>query len=232
MMNIGVLVVMAAALVGQNNFKITGTVVDAREQPVAGAEVVLSSGVARDGSVPIIGKATTGNAGQFEIDQPLASRRSLMLEGALWAYKPGFGLGLVELIRADLPNTSHRLVLETPEERKLTIRDVDGKPIVGALVAARIARTELTSYLGGTVPDGWLARLTATTDRGGIAALAFLPQRTELRSVRLAIPGRGTHFVTLPYQNGKGDVTLSLGHPAKLAGEVKNPSGFPVAGAG
>ena len=151
-----------------------------------------------------------------------------MLEGAIIAHKPGLGLGLVELIRADLPNTSHRLVLEDPEVRRLTIRDVDGKPIVGAVIAARVVRTEMTSYLGGTVPDEWLAKLSATTDHGGFAAMAFLPQSSELRSVRLAIPGHGTHFVTLPYQNGKGDVTLSLGHPARLAGKVENASGIPV----
>ncbi len=231
MMNIGVLVVMAAALLGQNNFKITGTVVDERGQPIAGAEVVLCFGVARDGSVPIIAKTTTGDAGEFQINQPAAARRVLAVDGAIWAHKPGRAVGVVELIIADQPDRSHRLVLAPTETRKLTILDATGKPISGARVAPRLVKTAMTSYLGATLPDGWLARLEAVSDEKGNAGLPGLADQTELCSVRVALPGRGTHFVTVPNQNAKDDVALSLGPPACLAGDVKNPSGQPIAGA-
>ena len=89
-------------------------------------------------------------------------------------------------------------MLAPAQPRKLTIRDADGRPIVGARVAPRLVQTERTSYLGGTVPDAWIGTLAAATDDNGIAALAGLTRQSELRSVWIAIPGRGTHVATLP----------------------------------
>jgi hypothetical protein len=230
-MNFTALLMTVTALLAQNVYQVTGTVVDERGQPVAGAEVVLTWGAQRDGSVPIIGKTSSDATGRFQSDLPGASRRTFAVEGAIWAHKPGLGLGVLELIRADHPDRPHRLVLEPSETRKLTVRDAAGRPIAGAGVAPRLVETGTTGYLGATVPDAWLARLTTTSDAQGIAALPGLTRLTDLRSVWVAIDGHGTHFVTLPYESGKNDVILSLGRPAFLVCEVKNSSGRPVPGA-
>src|SRR5271156_2669353 len=160
---------LAIPLVGQAE-AITGKVVDSNGKPVAGAEVVFTAGAAPDGSVPILAGTTSDASGGFRIERPTADhRRGFMSSGVIWFHKPGLGLGVVDLLRADRPDQVHRLVLEAQEPRRLTLRDADGKPVVGATVAARLVETERTGYLGVTVPDAWLARLTAATDAQGVA---------------------------------------------------------------
>ena len=89
---------------------------------------------------------------------------------------------MIDLLRNDRRNQVHRLVLEPAAPRRLTIHDTDGKPIQGARVAPRIVQTELTSYLGVTIPDDWLERCSALTDERGIAALPSFSRKIDLRS--------------------------------------------------
>jgi hypothetical protein len=131
---------LAIQLIGQAGPvpAITGTVVDPNGKPVARAEVVLTAGESLDGSVLILAATTSDASGEFRIERPIADRRrGFMLPGMIWVHKPGLGMGVVDLLRADRPDQSHRLVLEPQEPRRLTLRDVDRKPVVGAAVAAR-----------------------------------------------------------------------------------------------
>ena len=180
---------------------IMGTVVDLNGKPVAGAAVVFTAGEAPDGSVPILAETTSDASGGFRIERPTADRRrGFMSSGVIWVHQPGLGLGVVDLLRADRPGQSHRLVLEPQKPRRLTLRDVDGKPVVGATVAARLVQTERTGYLGVTVPDAWLTRLTAATDAQGMASLPGLTRLIELRGVRISrSPAAGRHVGTLLY---------------------------------
>ena len=151
----------------------------------------------------------------------------------IWAnhVRPGQGLGVVDLIRADRPEQAHRIVLEPQEVRRLTIRDAGNEPIAGARVAARLVQTERTGYLGTTIPDEWLDRLSATADARGVAVLPGLTHRIELRSVRVEVPNRGVHVMPLRYVDGIVDATITLGTPrARLQGRVEDASGRPVAG--
>ncbi|MGP0062326.1 MAG: carboxypeptidase regulatory-like domain-containing protein [Isosphaeraceae bacterium] len=209
---------------------IAGMVVAPDGKPVGGAEVALTAGVAVDGSVPILSRATTDASGSFRIERPAADRRrGFMSPGVIWVYKPGMGLGVVDLLRADRPDEVHRLVLEPQQPRRLTLRDADGQPVVGASVAARLVETERTGYLGVTVPDAWLARLTAVTDAQGDASLPGLTRLIELRSVCIATPGGGKQIRTLLANEGKHDAALSLGRPSRLAGAIRDASGAAVA---
>ena len=106
-----------------------------------------------------------------------------------------------------------------------------GKPIAGARVAPRLVQTEKTSYLGIRIPDGWLERLSAVTDGGGVATLRGLSRLVDLRSVRVVIPGRGTHVLMIPYSRGKEDVTLSVPRSGRLASQVVDAAGVPIRGA-
>src|SRR5262249_31213085 len=145
----------------QDDRPIQGDVIDVQSRPIAGVEVVLTAGAARDGSVPILARTTTGADGRFRLDRPDVARRSDFLSpGAIWAYRQGQGLGVVDLLRADRPDQVHRLVLEPQEARRLTTRDAGDVPIAGARAVPRLVQTERTGYLGVTIPDEWLDRLS------------------------------------------------------------------------
>jgi hypothetical protein len=225
------IIAVAVALLGQDRQHIAGEVVDAQSRPIAGAEVVLTAGPARDGSVPVLARTTTGPDGRFRLERPDAARsRDFLSPGVIWAYRPGQGLGVVDVIREDKPEQAHRIVLEPQEIRRLTIRDPGDKPVAGARVAARLVQTERTGYLGVTVPDEWLDRLAVASNAEGVAALPGLMRLIELRAVRVEVPGRGAHVATLRYADGKTDATIALGRPARLEGTIKDAAGRPVAG--
>ena len=48
---------------------ITGEVVDEKGQPVPGAEVALSAGLTREGTVPIVAETRTDAAGHFSFSR-------------------------------------------------------------------------------------------------------------------------------------------------------------------
>ena len=125
--------------------EIAGTVVSPDGKPVEGAEVVLTAGPTHDGAVPILSRARTAAGGRFRLDRPDADRaRDFLSPGVIWACRPGLGLGVVDMLRADRPDRSHRMMLEPQEPRRLTIRDADGRPVAGARVSARLIQSEQT----------------------------------------------------------------------------------------
>ena len=147
---------------------LTGSVVTPDGRPVPEAEVVLTAGAARDGSVPVLARTTTGRDGRFRLDRPDPARFATSSRpGVIWAYRPGDGVGIADLIRADKPEQAHRLVVEAGEAAS----PHDPRPRRPARrrrrVAARLVQTEHTGYLGVTIPDEWLDRLAATTDARG-----------------------------------------------------------------
>jgi len=73
----GVWMRSAILLIGQTGAgpPIFGAVVDPTGRPVAGAEVVLTSGASPDGSVPILAKTTTDASRGFRLDRPSAEHR-------------------------------------------------------------------------------------------------------------------------------------------------------------
>ena len=125
-------IVLAAAVMAREATPIAGDVVDARSRPIAEAEVVLTAGpapMARYRSSP--DEDRRGRAVPTRWPRSRRSRRGFLSPGAIWAYRPGKGLGVVDLIRADKPDQAHRLVLEPQAIRRMTIRDADTKPIAG-----------------------------------------------------------------------------------------------------
>jgi len=208
---------------------ITGEVVDAKGQPVAGAEVVLSVGLTKAGTVPILAQVRSDEAGRFTFD-PNASRTAQAI-GTIWGFKTGLAVGVIDRLRDNQPGRVHRLVLPTADVRTLTIVDAEGKPVAGARVTPRMVQTENTRYPGVFFPDAWLDHLSVLTDSRGNAPLPSLTGKVDLRVVLINLPGQVRHVVPLPYAAVKQDVTLTLGAPARFAGRIRTPSGAPVAGA-
>jgi hypothetical protein len=224
--------VLGLMLQAMTHSPVTGLVVDAKGLPVAEAEVALAAGMTRDGTVPVLSQTWSDPAGKFHFPRRAPEKLARVdTTLTLWAHKPGLALGVVDLLRSDRRAQIHRIVLEELAPRRLTVRDAEGKPIAGARVAPRIVQTELTSYMGITVPDDWLARLSALTDERGTAALSSLSRKMDLRGARVLVPGRGAHSLMLPYSKGKEDVTLALSHAGGLEATVSDATGAAVAGA-
>jgi hypothetical protein len=211
---------------------ISGTVVDEKERPVPGVEIVLTAGHDRHGRVPIVGRARSDDAGRFALDGSARTRLLPTRENAaLWGYKPGHGLGIVDLYRAGGIDRPQRMVLSAPSARRMTVLDEAGKPVAGASVSPCRVTTGQTSYFGVLMPDDWHARPGALTDAKGVASLPALGRLHDVILVRLSVPGRGTHVVSLPYETMKEDQTLRLGAPGRLLAKLVDGSGGPVAGA-
>jgi hypothetical protein len=156
----------------QTQAPLAGEVVDAKGHPVPGAEVALAAGPTREGVVPILARARTDGSGRFHLPRLAPETlRGVDTTGTIWAYKPGLGLGMVDLLRDDRREQVHRLVLEAEAPRRVTIRDSRGQPVAGARVTPRTVQTERTSYLGIVIPDAWLDRLSAVTDARGTTSL-------------------------------------------------------------
>ncbi len=68
------MIAIALALLSQDRQPVAGEVVDAQSRPIAGTAVVLMGGPTRDGSVPILGRTTTGADGRFRLERPDAAR--------------------------------------------------------------------------------------------------------------------------------------------------------------
>jgi hypothetical protein len=205
---------------------IAGKVLDSQGNPVPGALVALSAGLTREGTVPILAQATSDEEGRFTlVGRDRAPRQNTDMLGTIWAYKPGLGLALLDLLRDDRPDRVHRLVVEVPAVRKITIHDAEGRPVAGLRVAPRLVQTETSRYNGVPIPDAWLDRLAATTDARGEAPLPFLTRFIDLRTVLVRLKGSARHPLPFPYSKGKEDVTLSLGPAARLAGRIDGPPG-------
>ncbi len=227
-------VVLCALIAAQQPpVAIRGAVIDGHGKPAVGAEVVFSAGMAIDGSVPILERATTDGSGRFNLPRPVGKRLlGFSSEGVIWARKTGFGLGIIDLARRNRPSESYRVILEPPQPRRLIFRDHAGNPLAGLRAAPRLVRTEQTIFLGVTVPDEWLEEIAVTTATDGTAVITSLDGSTELKIVRAATPARGIHYLGLPHGQATGDATLIMSRPSQLAGTVIDGSGAPVAGVG
>src|SRR3954451_20765029 len=92
---------------------VTGLVVNGKGLPVPGAEVALAAGMTRDGSIPLLAQTRSDQAGKFHFPRPAPEKlASVDTTLTLWAYKPGFALGVIDLLRNDRRAQVHRLVLE------------------------------------------------------------------------------------------------------------------------
>jgi hypothetical protein len=224
-MTIACLPLVSALLAVQG--PILGQVVDAQGKPVAGAEVALTAGMSREGTVEVVAAIQGDEAGRFSIKSDGLPRPDLALQGILWAFKYGaeLALGTDDLLRNDRTDQVHRIVLEAPKPRKVALRDDAGRPLAGARVAPRLVQTEQGRYQGLLIPDLWLDRLAATTDAQGVAHLAALGRQVDLRTVFVAVPGRTRQIMALPYAAGREDVTLTLAAAGRLTGRVEIPGG-------
>jgi hypothetical protein len=223
MPSVAVLLLLVAA--GPAPFE--GTVVDAEMKPVAGVEVLLSQGQRRDGTVPVLGEATTNAQGRFQLKaQGLAEPTLNTFLPSLFAYRPGSGLGLLRVPVQRPGPEANRLVLQAAGRRTVTLRGEGGRPLAGV----RLAPYEV-GVRGTFLPDALVERFEVPTGPDGKAELAYVGPTTLVMSVRATIPGIGAHVVALPAAQARsGAITLDLKPGGRAVGRVVRADGTPAAG--
>ncbi|MGP0066611.1 MAG: carboxypeptidase regulatory-like domain-containing protein, partial [Isosphaeraceae bacterium] len=166
---------------------LSGTVVDADNQPVAGATVWLADTPPNQQVAKVLAGAVTDAEGRFRLDRPddLAGRGSQRWSPTVWAYKPGSRVGFVEFM-GKLPGAEEPVRIAIGPKTATTIRVLqpDGKPATAT--AVRPVQTKLKAP---RPPDEFLQRLAMTTDAEGRATLdGLLP--ADILALRVTAPGQ------------------------------------------
>ncbi len=224
--------------------RLTGTIVDHDGRPVAGVEVVLSSGLPPSGERPSIGgvlwmrhspamvaerhpvlaRGQSDDAGHFRIQLPAEVLRSQEpTPVALWAYRAGSRVARRRLPWATpAPEEPIRLVLEKASASGLQVLGDDGSPEAGA-------RVWLSGIDRLAVPDELAARIVAETGRDGSAAVtAFAPG--DIRGVRVESTKFGMQTVTRFGRQAAETRSVRLEPVGRVSGRVVTDSDKPVSG--
>jgi protocatechuate 3,4-dioxygenase beta subunit len=224
---------------GAATVPVTGRVVDAEGQAVAGAEVVLAEGtrpirntVRGRLSTPavlaapaILARGATDGQGRFRVEMP---RRSADPEYrvrplVLWAWTQGRAPAL-RTIPDEWPEDGEEVTLTLSSPPRLPVRvvDPDGRPVSGAEV--------MPGQVRGRRPPLVLAeRLAATTDKEGRATMEAAAAES-LDQVRVVAASFGTQVVRTPRPDADGVRTIALAPAGRVEGRLT--AGDPRAVAG
>ncbi len=224
---------MVLLLLAQAPAPLAGTAVDQKGRPLAGIEIVLARGQAPDGTVPILGRATTDSHGRYQIAATTSGGRTTR-RGAtfLGAYRPGSGLVASVTLLKEADAGDFRLAFDAAGRRTFTLRGRDGQPLAGVRLVPLTVRPRQPGYGPVTLPDVLVDRMEAATGPDGRVELACLEATTELYVVRATIPGLGTHALALPDDRVKSEaVVLDLKPAGWITGRVLRNDGKPASGA-
>jgi Carboxypeptidase regulatory-like domain len=216
---------------------ITGTVVDSKERPVAGVEVLLSCGMAADGTVPTLVTTRTGADGRFQLPVPSRDRlRGLSWYSAVWACDTRLAMTVrTSVLMQNLEREPLRLVLREISTRTVTIRGPDGKPVAGAQVIPRSIHGTMSQMGSDTLPDELARRFAAATDNSGKAVLKFLAARDDLVAVRVVADSIGAQDFLLTRRlsfrtSAPEEYEIALKPTSYLTGQIVDGAGRPIAG--
>jgi hypothetical protein len=224
-MNIVVGLLTLVLAVPTQSRELSGTVVDDRGKPVAGAAVVFKQSAADQPANP---QTRTDAAGRFRLSAPIASWGRVP---TLWVYQPGLALAAVDT-GADFPATIN---LRAPLPRTITIEGPDGKPIAGAKVGPE-AVVFVTGHLRRTItPPIVLAEsLAATTGADGKVTFDCIARLDQLDAVYVSTPSIGRQILLVSdeplHSLDWTTATVRLKATSRLTGTVKTAAGQPCAG--
>jgi Carboxypeptidase regulatory-like domain len=220
--------VLLAAVLGQAqpDRMISGTVVDDKGKPVAGARVVLYAPPLTAGKENTAeSEATTDDQGRYRVTIPPLGRQ-VVNSVSLLVYRPG-------LTMAAYPYFRHpeEIVLRRPEMRTVTVQGPDGRPVAGARIAPKVL-----SIFSGTIadiPKSLSAPLAVTTGPDGRATIGYLTARDQLTTARVTTGSIGTQDIVLVEDPGSGStepvIAIRLKKTGRLTGRIVDDAGRPVA---
>jgi hypothetical protein len=220
-------------LMAQTPAPLSGTAVDREGRPLAGVEVALVWGQEKDGSVPILARATTDARGRYDLALPPSTRPSSgYVSPFLAASASDFGLVLaVTSFKKDQAG-GYRLVFNPAKRRRFTLRGGDGRALGGVRLSPLTLVSRQEQYLAVTLPDTLADRLAVTTGPEGRAEMDGLEPVTALYAVRARVPGLGSCTLGLtPSQFKSNAVEIDLKPVGSLAGRVVRADGLAVADA-
>lgn len=206
---------------------VTGVVVDARDQPVAGATVWCVVDLDKTTRQPITARVETNAQGEFSFTVPQSSLDYGLghFQQAAWAWKPGHGIGVGNAVASTHMPKNPEVRLRLPETSAVTLQVVDekGQPLAGTEVSPQRVQA---SQVPGMPQDGPFSMVapppkelhgiaTRKTDAEGQVTLDLVPRRF-LSSVLVNSASHGEQSFSY-----YADV-LKLNAVTSLEGELSN----------
>ena len=223
---------------------LAGVVVDASGKPVAGVDVLLSSGMPPSGErsligrmiwlpkpgastgaeKPVLGRSRTDSDGQFRIELPARIVQSQEpLPVALWAYRAGGRVGWRRLAWATpAPAEPIRLVVEQAGAWSFRLLRPDG-------VADAGARVEVSAVDRLVVPDELARKVASVAGADGTVTIAGFAAG-EVRWIRVLSPKFGTQIFRGLGPDTLDRTALRLEPVGSVSGRVAGDVEKPVSG--
>jgi hypothetical protein len=220
---------LLAAVLGQAqpDRTISGTVVDDKGKPVAGARVILYAPPLSSGKETTAeSEATTDDQGRYRVTIPPLGR--YIVGGVnLLVYRPGLTIAAHPFLRRP-----EKIVLRQPEPRAVTVEGPDGRPVAGARIAPKVLL--ILDRTIADIPESLSAPLAVTTGPDGRATLGYLTARDQLAAARIAAGSIGTQDIRLIDRLDRGSseavIAIRLPKTSRLTGRIMDDAGSPVAG--
>ena len=185
---------------------IQGTVVDARDQPVAGATIWCDVDYDKAASKPITARVESDAKGEFRFTVPMAALNYGInysvghWQGTVWSWKQGQGIGAgFAVASTQMPKLSLvRVVLPDTSPIALRVVDEQDQPLTGADVTVKYMQIAYggmpvdgpTSGTVGYPPEELRKIATRQTDADGRVALDLVSRRL-LSSVKVTSTSHG-----------------------------------------
>jgi len=218
----------------------SGTVVDAQERPISGAQITLYVLKHAAGSAPHpmtrseVSMTTADGAFSFSASANSDSRRY----GYIVAEKRGLAFGFANWLMSQ-GSENLEIELGQPNELGGTVVDENDNPVSGVEVSISVLVTGTSRHRRGLSGPPAMEMFTSTTDRTGRFRFTRIPAHTTAEFF-LKKAGRATVNTyrrprspdqKLKYATGQSGIKLTLPPEARIAGTiVEGSSGKPVPG--
>ncbi|MGH7192304.1 MAG: hypothetical protein ACREJM_02080, partial [Candidatus Saccharimonadales bacterium] len=216
---------------------VVGTVVDAQNQPVAGANVYLFEGplvrrpmLSETGPntrqpPPVLGRTISNEAGEFEIALPVGAQMAYgtrLTWLALAIHKPGLAVA-ARLIGRDWPARAApiRVALDRPRNNRVRVDSPGSQPVADA----RVWVDQLDGIL---LPAELAERLATVNDDSGQAELPDVAGE-QLRTLRVDSPQYGDQWAGLNRSVDGAVPMVSLAPVGQINGRLVDDGENPVA---
>ncbi len=201
---------------------VRGKVVDEFAKPIAEADVWLP--VVSDYVKPadsLVAHTKTDVQGRFTLEIPgewLANKRFTAVQTAVLAYKTGRCIGTGNANKAMFQDDSDDIVIElgSPSDTSFIVLNPDGKPLEGALVAAKNFDQQLHH---ATLPEELMQLVSARTDAAGLVRLPAVP-RKGLGCLRITAEGFGVQLRDLSTLSKPDERAIKLRPVGRVLGRI------------